>query len=69
MPWSTSDVPPRLSIATRTFQEMHGGDGGDTGLDDEFAARANVGLGAGGYECVQLVSSPSVVHMRLTRTP
>jgi len=32
---------------TRTFQSMHGeGDGGETGIDDDFAARGVTGLGA-----------------------
>ena len=32
--------------ATRTFQRMFGGDGGSTGVDDDFAARAMANLGA-----------------------
>jgi dihydrofolate reductase len=33
-------------FSTRTFQRMHGGDGGATGVDDDFAARgfANIGV-------------------------
>src|SRR6187549_2482955 len=31
---------------TRTFQEMHGGEGGDTGVDDEFARRGFENVGA-----------------------
>lgn len=31
---------------TRTFREMHGQEGGDTGLDDRFARRAMEGFGA-----------------------
>lgn len=34
------------AFATRTFREMDGMDGGDTGLDDEFAAQFNIGIGA-----------------------
>ncbi|HEY7294109.1 MAG TPA: dihydrofolate reductase family protein [Dehalococcoidia bacterium] len=34
------------SFATRTFRQMHGMDGGDTGLDDDFAARGSPGIGA-----------------------
>ena len=34
------------AFATRTFQQMHGMDGGDTGLDDEFAAQGDAGVGA-----------------------
>ncbi|MFN8474480.1 MAG: dihydrofolate reductase family protein [Anaerolineae bacterium] len=33
-------------VDTRTFQHMHGGEGGVTGIDDDFAARGTVGLGA-----------------------
>ncbi len=33
-------------LPTRTFQQMHGGDGGDTGVDDDFAARGFANLGA-----------------------
>ena len=34
-------------LPTRTFQSMHGeGDGGETGIDDDFAARGVTGLGA-----------------------
>lgn len=34
-------------FATRTFQQMHGsGDGGTTGLDDDFAVRGMANLGA-----------------------
>lgn len=31
---------------TRTFHEMRGGEGGSTGIDDDFAARGFVGVGA-----------------------
>ena len=31
---------------TRTFQAMHGGDGGSTGLDDDFAVRGFENIGA-----------------------
>ena len=31
---------------TRTFQQMHGADGGDTGPDDDFAARGFANVGA-----------------------
>lgn len=31
---------------TRTFQQMHGGEGGTTGIDDDFAARGIQGIGA-----------------------
>jgi dihydrofolate reductase len=33
-------------FATRTFQKMHGGDGGATGTDDDFAARGFANIGA-----------------------
>src|SRR6202046_20251 len=33
-------------VATRTFQQMHGGKGGTTGLDNDFAARGFVNVGA-----------------------
>jgi dihydrofolate reductase len=33
-------------FATRTFQRMHGGDGGATGIDDDFAARGFANVGA-----------------------
>jgi dihydrofolate reductase len=33
-------------VATRTFQKMHGGDGGATGADDEFAQRGFENVGA-----------------------
>lgn len=31
---------------TRTFQQMHGGGGGETGVDDDFAARGFANIGA-----------------------
>src|SRR4051812_24678825 len=34
------------TIHTRTFRGMHGGEGGDTGLDDDFTARGFAGIGA-----------------------
>jgi dihydrofolate reductase len=34
------------AFATRTFRRMHDMDGGDTGLDDEFAAQGTAGIGA-----------------------
>ena len=33
-------------FATRTFQRIHGGDGGATGVDDDFAARGFENIGA-----------------------
>lgn len=33
-------------VGTRTFKQMHGGDGGSTDLDDDFAARGVEGIGA-----------------------
>jgi dihydrofolate reductase len=36
----------RWAFATRTFQKMHGGQGGESGVDDEFAARGFANLGA-----------------------
>jgi dihydrofolate reductase len=32
-------------VATRTFRQVHGGEGGDVGVDDQFAARGEVGIG------------------------
>ena len=34
------------SFATRTFQKMFGGDGGNTGIDDDFAAAGFANIGA-----------------------
>jgi len=34
------------AFATRTFRRMDGGERGDEGLDDDFAARGDVGVGA-----------------------
>jgi dihydrofolate reductase len=34
------------AFATRTFREMFGQDGGDTGIDDDFAARGFANVGA-----------------------
>jgi len=34
------------AFATRTFQQMHGGDGGSTGIDDQFTVRAFENVGA-----------------------
>jgi len=34
------------AFATQTFREMHGDGGGASGLDDDFAARATIGVGA-----------------------
>jgi dihydrofolate reductase len=36
----------RWAFATRGFRAMHGGEGGETGTDDDFIARGNEGLGA-----------------------
>jgi hypothetical protein len=44
------------AFATRSAREMHGMDGDLDGGPD-------------GYECVELVSSPSVAHVRFARTP
>ena len=33
-------------VHTRTFKRTHGGEGGDTGLDEDFAARGVAGIGA-----------------------
>ncbi len=33
-------------FATRTFKRTHGGEGGTTGIDDDFAARGFAGIGA-----------------------
>ena len=33
-------------FATRTFKQMVGGEGGTTGIDDEFAARGSRNIGA-----------------------
>jgi dihydrofolate reductase len=32
--------------ATRSFRRVHGGEGGDEGLGDQFVSRADVGIGA-----------------------
>ena len=34
------------AFTTRTFQQMHGGGGGDTGIDDDFARRSFDNVGA-----------------------
>jgi dihydrofolate reductase len=34
------------AFATRTFQELHGAEGGATGIDDEFVARGFANIGA-----------------------
>lgn len=34
------------AFTTRTFQQMHGGGGGSTGIDDDFAARGFANVGA-----------------------
>ena len=36
----------KWAFATRTFQRMHGNQGGDTGVDDDFAARGFANVGA-----------------------
>jgi dihydrofolate reductase len=33
-------------VSTRTFKQMHGGDGGTTGADDDLAAQGFMGIGA-----------------------
>jgi dihydrofolate reductase len=33
-------------LGTRTFKQMHGSEGGTTGIDDDFAARGVAGIGA-----------------------
>jgi dihydrofolate reductase len=34
------------AFRTRTFKRMHGGEGGETGVDDDFAAQSFAGVGA-----------------------
>ena len=34
------------AFATRTFRRMHGGEGGSTGVDEDYAARSFAGVGA-----------------------
>jgi dihydrofolate reductase len=34
------------AVATRSFRRVHGGEGGDEGLDDQFVARADAGIAA-----------------------
>lgn len=34
------------AFATKSFQAGHGGEGGEEGLDDDFIAKADVGIGA-----------------------
>ena len=36
----------RWFFPTQTFQQMHGGNGGETGVDDDFAARGFDNIGA-----------------------
>jgi hypothetical protein len=55
------------AFATRSGRAMQGREGGAEGLDDDFVARGDVGVGA--TIIGRLVSSPSVVHVRLSRTP
>ena len=33
-------------VTSRTFKRTHGGEGGETGIDEDFAARSMAGLGA-----------------------
>ena len=33
-------------VNTRTFKRTHGGEGGDTGIDEDFAAKSMTGIGA-----------------------
>src|SRR5262245_9131358 len=33
-------------VTSRTFKRMYGGEGGDTGIDEDFAARGMTGVGA-----------------------
>jgi dihydrofolate reductase len=33
-------------VNTRTFRQTHGGEGGDTGVDEDFAAQSMAGIGA-----------------------
>jgi len=33
-------------VSTRTFRRMQGGDGGDNGIDEDFAAKSMTGMGA-----------------------
>ena len=34
------------AFATRTFRQLHGSEGGKTGIDDDFAARGSINIGA-----------------------
>lgn len=40
------DASHEWLVHTRTFQQTHGGDGGPTGIDDDFAARVTANVGA-----------------------
>ena len=39
-------------VATRTFRQMSGKEGGTTGVDDDFAARGFSNLGAGSWVAI-----------------
>jgi hypothetical protein len=34
-------------VHTSSFKRMHGGEGGDAGIDDDFTARGSTGIGGG----------------------
>ena len=64
---------------TRFFRAMDGDAGGETGIDNDFAARGATGLGAGesllegldlpalGYTCTEHVPTARATHVVLTR--
>ncbi len=65
---------------TRTFARMHGGEGGDTGIDDAWARRSFEGIGAWilgrnmfgplaaqGLRCARHQSSEYALHVLLNK--
>ena len=65
-------------LPTRTFQTMQGAEGGETGVDDDFAARGMENVGAWilgrnmfgpirGYSCSEHVNTAKAAHFTVAK--
>ena len=57
------DMRDRI-VSSRAWRQVHGKEGGATGIDDDFAVRSSR---ASGYKCVQFVASEKATHIVLGR--
>src|SRR2546428_1911220 len=56
-------------VHTRTFKRMHGGEGGDTGIDEDFAARGVAGRGPADNGCYNFSPTPGPWAAEARRRP